>query len=182
MARSPIRGIVQGTRLYDIDTGADLARVSPAPRVIDHEDHSDSRPATAVSFIVAVDDAPVRFRRADEATRDVACRLHCARWIDDCTGPPRSGSRVDCDSRHCRGSWCRRRAQHVVRRRHRRRDDAHRQAANPARQDVAHGSAFVRACPCRRRGRRSWLSRSMSRRPRCSPSRSSSTSSCTRCG
>src|SRR5580704_18995857 len=98
MVRSPIRGIARGTRLYDIDTGVDLARVSLAPRGIDHEDHSDSRPATAVAFIVAFDDAPIRFLRADETTGDVACRLHCARRLGDCTGQNRSGSRVRCNS------------------------------------------------------------------------------------
>ena len=35
-----------------------------------------------------------------------------------------------------RGEWCRRRPQYVVRGRHRRRDDSHRHAANPARQDL----------------------------------------------
>src|SRR5580704_2591919 len=85
-ARSPIRGIVRGARLYDIDAGVDLARVSLAPRGTDHEDHGDSRPAATVAFIVWFGDAPIRFLRADETTRDVACRLHCAGWLDDCTG------------------------------------------------------------------------------------------------
>jgi len=41
--------------LYDIGAGVDLASVALAPRGIDHEDHSDSRPATAVAFIIALD-------------------------------------------------------------------------------------------------------------------------------
>ena len=73
-------------------------------------------------------------------------------------------------------------AQYVVRRRHRRGDDPHGAASDPSRQDFARRSACVRACPRLRRGRRSWHCVQCRGGRRCSPSRSSSTSSCTRCG
>ena len=54
-----------------------------------------------------------------------------------------------CNSRDRRGSRCRRRAQHVVRRRYRCRDDSHGQAANSSRQDLTRRSVGFRACSFR---------------------------------
>ena len=78
-----------------------------------------------------------RFRLADEAARDVACGVHRARWPGDCAGSPGSAAWVHCNPCHRHRSWRRRRAQHVVRRRHRCRDGSHGQASDPSRQDLA---------------------------------------------
>ena len=55
-----------------------------------------------------------------------------------------------CHSRNRDRGWCRRRSQHVVRRRHRCPDAAHRHAPHPSRCCVAQGGTGLWACPCRR--------------------------------
>ena len=95
-------------------------------------------------------------------------------------GRPRSLLWFHCNSDNRRRRWCRRRAQHVVRRRYRCRDGSHRNAANPSRHGLAGRSACFRTCACGQRSCGPCACAQSSKRLRCSLSRSSSTSLYTR--
>ena len=131
---------------------------------------------------ISPDRASAGFRPPDEAASDVACGVHGPCWVVDCAGSPRSAPGGHRDSRDCRRGWRRRRAQHVLRRRHRCRNDAHRHAADSSRHGLARGSARLRPRPGLLRRRGAWSCAQLQAARRCSPSRSSSTPSCTRCG
>ena len=104
-----------------------------------------------------------RLHRADEADRDVACgvhrrRRHGGRACASASGAGDHGADPDRDGRGRGG-----RAQHVVRRRHRRPDAAHRKAADPARTYSARGGGGLWAFPRGVFGAEPWAAHQLGR-------------------
>ena len=129
------RAVIEGMRGASIAPRL-LAEARPVLSVVDHN---------AIELSPRISEAECRrLHRAAEAAGDVAGDLHRAGRPDDRAGPCPSGAGVHLDPLH-RGRRRRlRRAEHVVRGRHRRHDVAHRQPADPARPHHAAGSAGLR--------------------------------------